>query len=311
MPLLLDLALSRAVVERAAHRRSDAAWFAQVCADARTAVLVVVDGSVSIADTGVHWRTPADVADVMVDWLLLGMDEDETVYVAAHVRDPLAVESDHAGEGVAAPAWRNLREIGHMLDAREAGLVTTAVALSRWHQTHMHCTRCGEPTEVTAAGWARRCPRDGSEHYPRTEPAVIALPICGDRAALGRRADWPVGRYSTLAGFVEAGESAEHALIREIAEEAALTVLPEGIEYRGSQPWPFPASLMLGYHVHVASMDSTPDGEEIVDVRWFTRDELICAIHGGDVVLPPRVSIARRLIEDWLGHPVSGDSPWR
>lgn len=310
VPLLPDLALSRAVIDRAAHRRSDAAWFTAVCSDPDTRVLMVADGSVPVAEERLDWRTPADIT-VPGDLLLLGEADDATVYLALHVHDPLAIEATHAGEGVPVPAWRSLRQIGAALDAHDAGLATTAVALSRWHQTHRHCTRCGGTTSVVSAGWMRRCDADGSEHFPRTEPAVIALPIHGERAALGRRADWPEGMYSTLAGFVESGESAERALIREIAEESGLTVLPEGIEYRGSQPWPFPASLMLGYHVQVASAASTPDGHEIVDVRWFTRAELAESVTRGDVMLPPRVSIARRLIEDWLGHSVESVGPWR
>ena len=156
----------------------------------------------------------------------------------------------------------------------------------------------------------RRCPEDGSEHFPRHDAAVIVLVRDDDdRALLGRRADWPERRYSTLAGFVEAGESAEMAVLREMAEEAGVRIDPDGLDYLGSQPWPFPASLMLGYHASVAA-DSPPalaDGDEISEVHWFTRDELAAGCAAGAVRLPGAVSIARRLIERWYGAPLPGE----
>jgi NAD+ diphosphatase len=203
-----------------------------------------------------------------------------------------------------------------------------AVALTGWHERHLRCPSCGSPTTVHQAGYARRCPRDGSEHYPRTDPAVIVLvldggPVGEDRCLLGRQASWPAGRFSTLAGFVEPGETVEGAVAREVAEEVGVTV--DAVAYAGSQPWPFPASLMLAYYA-VASPDDVPvrhatdggvsedvavDGEEIIEARWFDRAEFEAATRSGDVLVPPVLSVARRLIEGWFGGPVSGDGTWR
>jgi NAD+ diphosphatase len=189
-----------------------------------------------------------------------------------------------------------LREVGAVLDDRDAGLLVHAVALRNWHATHPRCPRCGAPTRADQGGAVRVCDDDGSLHFPRTDPAVIVLVTDGaDRCVLGRQPVWPPGRYSTLAGFVEPGESAEQAVVREIAEESGLVV--RDVVYRASQPWPFPSSLMLGFRAvcDATAVPVTSDGE-LEDVRWFSRDEL----RSGAAVLPPEVSIARALVDEWL-----------
>ncbi len=216
---------------------------------------------------------------------------------------------DHADGGrpqpVPAPGlrWAALREAGADLPARDAGLATMAVALDEWHTRHSRCPRCGAPTVPAQAGWIRVCTADGSEHYPRTDPAIIVAVVDDDdRILLGHNAAWPEGRFSTLAGFVEAGESAEHAVAREVAEETA--VLVDRVDYRGSQPWPFPASLMLAFRGHAATTEVHADGAEVTLARWFTRDELAAATAGGEVLLPMRTSVAYALITDWFGAPL-------
>ena len=157
------------------------------------------------------------------------------------------------------------------------------------------------------AGWSRTCPEDSSQHFPRSDPAVIVLVSDDDdRALLGRRAEWADGWYSTLAGFVEAGESAEMTVLREMQEEAG--VLVDRLDYLGSQPWPFPSSLMLGYRARLAagSPPARPDGTEITEVRWFTREQVREGCEAGTVRIPPRVSIARRLVEQWYGAELPG-----
>jgi NAD+ diphosphatase len=198
----------------------------------------------------------------------------------------------------------------------DLGLFLHATALTSWHETHPRCPRCGGPTEVINVGYARRCSSDGSEHYPRTDPAVIVLVLDSDgddsRCLLGRQASWPEGRFSTLAGFVEPGETVEQAVAREVAEESGVEV--ESVAYAGSQPWPFPASLMLAYYAVAgpgAAAHLSVDGEEIIEARWFTRDQLRAATEAGEVLVPPRLSVARRLVEGWLGHAVAGAGTWR
>jgi NAD+ diphosphatase len=200
-----------------------------------------------------------------------------------------------------APVWAGLRRLDH-LDDLEQGLATEAVALANWHAVHTFCPRCGAPTHVRSAGWVRWCPVEDRELYPRTDPAVIMTVVDDDdRLLLGHATHWPPGRYSTLAGFVEPGEALEQAVRREVFEEVGIEV--GEVIYRGSQPWPFPASLMLGFRACVPGRgaDARPDGVEMADARWFTREELHAATAGDEVRLPTRLSIARALIDEWYG----------
>ena len=198
-----------------------------------------------------------------------------------------------------------LRQAGTLLSDRDAGLMTHAVALAYWHDSHTHCPQCGTPTVPAPAGHLTSCPKDGSEHFPRLDPAVIMLVIDQEeRLLLARNALWPPGRMSVVAGFVEPGESAEHAVAREVFEETSIVV--GQVRYLGSQPWPMPRSLMLGYEARAASGQRIAvDQEEIGEARWFSRDELRAAIDAGELGIAPSSSIARRLIEYWYG----GDLP--
>jgi NAD+ diphosphatase len=205
-----------------------------------------------------------------------------------------------------------LRQAGALLSDRDAGLLTHAVALAYWHDTHTHCPRCGTATVPAPAGHLTVCPKDGTEHFPRLDPAVIMLVIDPeDRLMLARNALWPQGRMSVVAGFVEPGESAEHAVVREVYEETSIVV--GRVRYLGSQPWPMPRSLMLGYEARAASgQQIAVDEEEIGEARWFSRAELRAAIEAGDLGLAPTSSIARRLIEYWYGEelPDGPSSSW-
>lgn len=211
--------------------------------------------------------------------------------------------------------FSTLRAVATNLAATEpehAALAVTAQAVTAWHLDHPRCPRCGEVTTVQRSGWLRRCPADSSMHFPRTDPAIIVAVTDGDpdpqheRILLGQSAAWRGNRFSTLAGFVEPGESIEQAVVREIQEEAAIQV--GEVRYLGSQPWPFPRSLMIGCTAVLEHGDAEPDGHEIAQLRWFTRAELRRAAQQGEITLPGKVSIARALIEHWLGHelPESG-----
>jgi NAD+ diphosphatase len=194
--------------------------------------------------------------------------------------------------------FEELRPLMQALDNAEAGLLAYARAMSYWRHRHQFCGSCGAPPRAEKAGHALRCtnPDCASEVFPRLDPAIIVLvtDASGERALLGRQASWPPGRYSTIAGFVEPGESLEDAVAREVLEETTVEV--ESVRYDSSQPWPFPSSLMLGFHA-VARAGATPRGaSEIEDARWFTRGE----IAGGTPVLPPSASISYRLVESWF-----------
>lgn len=287
--LLQNLALARGPLRVDVSLREDPHWW-HTAVD-QGALAVRVHGADLDADhTGLRWHTP--LPEDMDRSVLLGGEESPRIAVFA--------EPGHR---------RNLREIGAELSDEEAAWATTAVALAQWHARSQHCPDCGSATELTTAGWARACRAQNRQIFPRTDPAVIVL--CrdhADRALLGRRSDWPQGWMSTLAGFVEAGESSEQAVVREVAEEVGVLIDPNRLRYRGSQPWPFPASLMLGYHAWSVepTPQPTPDGTEIVETRWYSREEMATLCVAGDLRLPPRVSIARRLIEDWFGGTLPG-----
>ena len=199
-----------------------------------------------------------------------------------------------------------LREAAALLNDRDAGLFTHAVALANWHATHTHCPRCGTPTVTVAAGHAQRCPADGSEHFPRIDPAVIMLVTDpDDRCLLARNRRWPERRVSILAGFVEPGESAEQAVAREVQEETGIAVAR--VRYAGSQPWPMPQSLMLGFRAAASGdLELRVDDDEIAEAHWYSREELRLALAAQEILLPPPVSIAHRLIQSWYGEELPG-----
>ena len=199
--------------------------------------------------------------------------------------------------------FQNLREIVAGLPENEIGIleaVVTAIALCNWHETHPQCPRCGQETKVISNGWVRKCISDGSQHFPRTDPAIIvAVQDRSGRICLGRQAHWPEGRYSNFAGFVEPGESLEATVVREVGEESGLVV--SEIKYLSSQPWPFPNSIMLAFEAFTDNPEAArPDGSEIVDLKWFSRDELRTAVADGTLILPPKTTVSGKLIAGWL-----------
>jgi NAD+ diphosphatase len=288
-------------IDRAAHHRLDEAWLGAAWSHPTTRCFVVSGGQVLIEDTGegraeLVTMPSFDAPLTEAHRYFLGIDGDGVRYFALQ-KDALPGRMDDA----ARPA--GLREAGVLLSERDAQLMVHAVALENWQRMHRFCSRCGERTVIAAAGHIRRCPACGGEHYPRTDPAVIMLVTdSGGRALLGRQVHWPKGRFSTLAGFVEPGESIEQAVVREAGEEAGVTI--GRVEYVASQPWPFPSSLMLGFVAHATSTEIRVDGEEIEEARWFSREELRDAFASGEVLPPSGISIAARLIELWYGEPL-------
>jgi NAD+ diphosphatase len=300
---LRNLALARGEVDRSTARRSDADWLVAAWADPGTRVLVVEDGQALVrsGDGDAHaelvFVTPAQAPEGVR--FLLGTDAGGVVYFG--VAGPLP--GPEPGSGIEPIS---LRQAGPLLSDRDAGLMTHAVALGNWHAVHTHCPRCGALTEPELAGHSRRCVVDGSEHFPRLDPAVIMLVTDpDDRCLLARNAMWPERRVSILAGFVEPGESAEQAVAREVHEETGISV--GDARYVGSQPWPMPHSLMLGFRARATgSLEITVDSEEIAEAHWFSREDLRAAVASGDIRLPPPVSIAHRIIESWYGTALGG-----
>jgi NAD+ diphosphatase len=308
-----QIALTRHEIERATGLRGDPDWLASAWADPHTHVLVVHDGQalMRMADGAAElvFTTP-ELAPEGTRFLL-GVDADDVAYFGVGAAAPqgalgphygAADESQQAGAGEEIrPA--GLRDAGTLLADRDAGLLVHAVALANWHGVAGYCSRCGSLTEPIMAGHARRCTNDGSEHFPRCDPAVIMqVSDPDDRCLLARNAQWPQGRVSILAGFVEAGESAEQAVAREVHEEVGVVV--DAVTYAGSQPWPMPHSLMLGFRAEATGTDICVDAEEIAEARWYSRDDLRIAILSGELLMPPSLSISRWLIETWYGEPL-------
>jgi len=235
--------------------------------------------------------------------LLMGRTVDGVVHVAVRVSDPVEV---------AGVTWANIRWCGHLLPDDDSALALQAVALVRWHAQSGFCGRCGHAVATTSAGWTTTCPQCGTIEYPRQDPAVIMAVIDRrDRVLMAHNAAWRAGFWSVLAGFVEAGESPDRAVRREVLEEVGLQV--GEVRYFAAQPWPMPRSLMLGYLARVepgASVDPRPDGVEIDRARFFSRDELAHAITSGEVEPPGPTAIARFLLEEWYGGPLP-ESPRR
>jgi NAD+ diphosphatase len=298
MDIIQGLPLARFTVDRAAHLRASASWLDDVLSNDQTRAVLVHDGQVAVTDAlSLHLvksESLSSLSNLRDRAFLLGADEDHTF---------IGVRVDDRDDSVV--LWASMRDIGATMSAQDVGLAITATALASWHWSHEFCPQCGHRTDVVEAGWARRCPIDNRQHFPRTEPAVIvAVEDHDGRLLLGRRTNWAEGWYSILAGFVEAGESSESAVLREIREESGVELDATSLKYLGSQPWPFPASLMMAYRATATTVDLVPDGDEIAELRWVSASELRDACQAGLMKLPNRTSIAWHVIEHWFGQPL-------
>lgn len=294
------LPLQDAVLDPVADRREDLDWLRRQWADRRSRVYTLVGDNVLVtADGSPDPRPAAEVSREELpatDWVFLGQDDAGRAVFAMSAAGPLPDDRVRA-----------VRALG-VADAftDDLSIVVAALGVLNWHRRHPRCPQCGDLTDIEQGGWSRVCRADASRHFPRVDPAVIMLVTDRQgRALLGRQARWPSTWFSTLAGFVEPGETLHNTVVREVAEEVGLQVV--AADYQGSQPWPFPSSLMIGFHASVADGDPVPDRTEIAEARWFTAAELEAACSRGEVRLPPRFSISRWLIELWFGSTLPGD----
>jgi NAD+ diphosphatase len=284
-------------LDRAGHLREDAAWIAAALVNPETRFAIFWQGKTLI--TGMMQRAPQahllrrpgiDLATTF-----LGLQDGTPIFAAdlSHLDNPYAAID--AGEA----EFTDMRALTGALPVNDATILATARAMLHWQSKTKFCSVCGGPTTPTRTGYVMLCQNCGTEHFPRTDPAVIMLVTKGDRLLLGQSHKFPVERnfYSTLAGFVEPGESLEDAVRREVFEEVGITI--GDVRYHSSQPWPFPASLMLGYYAEALTEKITLETAEMRDAQWFTRTQLENPKALG-FNLPPHDSIARRLIEDWL-----------
>lgn len=297
-------------LDRASAKRADPAWIQEKLEDDKTLTLPIWKNKSLFEDlAGGVFRpvfferpTAGKIIEQAEATIFLGLDQDRAVFAAllSHLEENEATQVVGGGEFV------ELRKVTPYLKSSEAALMAYARGMDIWHATHRHCGTCGHPTEIYHGGHMRKCsnPDCGRKVFPRTDPAVIMLVENPDqngepKCLLGHHGRIPIKMYSTLAGFVEPGETLEEAVAREVFEEVGLDV--ENITYQASQPWPFPASIMLGFRARATTDKITIDPEELIDARWFSAAEVRKADQGtGSLVLSPRDSIARKLIRDWL-----------
>ncbi|MFL1999563.1 NAD(+) diphosphatase [Microbacterium sp. A1-JK] len=285
------------VVDRRAEERTVPGLLDTLRADPATRALVVHGDAAPLTPDGRLELLAVDAVPVDAEWAFLGRASDGSAVLLAAF--------DAAAGAPVSVSWGSLRTIAGSLPAGEASLLVTAVSLARWLIDSPFCPACGGRTEERDAGWSRKCPSCGRQHFPRTDPAVIVAVTRADDPELlllGSNALWDDNRYSCFAGFAEAGESLEEAVAREVGEEAGVVVAD--VVYRGSQGWPYPRSLMLGFRATATvPADAHADGEEILDVRWFTRAEIAAGLAGeSELRLPGPASIAHRLILEWLAE---------
>ena len=296
---VLKLPLASEAVDRAGELRLKPDELAKRWKSAR--ILHFASGKFRVkSDNQLDFQTATQVAELVAsknfaqgEELFLGIDNGIAYF--AWCSDAVDFESFELLEN-----YQTLRALGDYLSQLEMGLAIHTQAIANWHHSHQFCARCGQPTASANGGSLRKCTADGSEHYPRTDGAVIVLvKDKQDRILLGRQKVWPERRFSCFAGFVEPGESFEQTVLREVFEESGIKL--EYITYLGSQPWPFPASIMISFSAIATNPDEAiPDGEEIEEIRWLSRQELRAAIADESLTLPPIMSVARKMIEFWF-----------
>lgn len=291
-----------AEIDRAGHLRRDAVWLAARFAAPGSRFLPVWRNQNLVIGASEPPRAallaPEEIVQDGGELVLLGLSGEDALFaldLSTHDEPLAAIRCEQPIE------FADLRRVGPLIDRAEGSLLAYARGMMWWHQRHRFCGVCGSPTTSADAGHVRRCtsPDCATSHFPRTDPAVIMLVTDGERALLGRQRSWPKGQHSTLAGFVEPGESLEDAVAREVLEETGVVV--GDVRYHSSQPWPFPSSIMLGFTAKATTTEVTVDPNELEDARWFDRRWLLSHEDDDEFRLPRRDSIARRLIEDWLG----------
>ena len=316
--------LNLSPIDRGSDLRTDAAKLEQLWKKAQ--IIQLVDTRLSATNdalTFIDASAASELLDSFIegDRFFLGTSRDgdqpyfawRTTWINQPIDDGSGDFEKDKYEG-----FKTLREVGGNLDAEDLALAMHAVGLANWHESHTHCSKCGAQTVSDLGGSVRVCVKDSTQHHPRTDPAVIVLVRdAADRILLGHQPIWPDKRFSTFAGFVETGESFEECVSREIFEEAG--VYPSQVKYITSQPWPFPASIMIAFEaIADRPEDARPDGQEITEVRWLSRDEMKQAVATGEILLPPGISVARRMIESWYTridgysrNDLQGEQSWR
>jgi NAD+ diphosphatase len=288
-------------LDRASEERCNAEWLAARRADPRSQMAalwhgdpLIAGGRVLFLDLAATREFPSDAA-----FVFLGLDNGRATFAI----DASAAQARELAPFAEIGEYKSLRDAAPELSAREAAIIGQARWLIEWHRKHKFCAQCGAPTRMSHGGEKRDCPGCSAEHFPRTDPVAIILAEHDGACLLGRNSKFPPSYFSALAGFVEAAETPEECAVRELREEAGVDIVE--IRYQFSQPWPFPASMMMGFIATARDRALRLDQKEIVEARWASLEEIRAILDGEkreDLRLPPRFTIARRLVERWAGR---------
>ncbi len=297
-----DMPLAASALNRAAQHRTDKAWLERATSEDSVLALLLRGGKplmMNGTNGGLMWLGP-EARDLAQNGtrLFLGLDKNRSPIFAFDLPPDFRVEGTFL---VGTADFEDMRGAISRLSPLEANLASTARSLFEWHRFHRFCANCGSPSDLVDAGWKRICPACATEHFPRTDPVAIMLPVSGEDCLLGRSPGWPAGFMSCLAGFVEPGETIEQAASRELFEEAGIRSDPATARYLFCQPWPFPSSLMVGIELEATSREINVDPKEIEDARWFSRNEVrqILAGSHAEIFCPPKFAIAHHVLKQW------------
>ncbi len=296
------------LLDRASERRSEAAWIEARLSDPSSLLVpmwqlkpFLLPPRAKRDPYDIGWLRPGLLGEILPPEptaVFLGMEND-TAHFVIEIRPDVDPERD--GPLANLGTFEDLRAIAPRLRGQDAAILAQAKSLIDWHARHRFCANCGSPTVLTEAGYRRDCPNCGAQHFPRTDPVVIMLPVHGDRCLMGRGPHFPQGMFSALAGFVEPGETIEAAVAREVQEETNIRV--RNVRYYATQPWPYPSSLMIGCFCEAETTEITIDGTEIAEARWFSRADVADALLGrgdGSFWVPPPMAIAHHLLKAWV-----------
>jgi NAD+ diphosphatase len=292
-------------LNRVSDRRTDEAWLAEKLDDPSSLAIALWNGKPLVENGAAPKSVQIAYLRASLAGELAGGQERLAFMGLWKETAVFAVDLEGGADPAEGPLnglgrFEDLRAVAPRLPATDAAILSTAKSLFEWRRRHKFCSACGQPSEVREGGWKRACPSCKGEHFPRTDPVVIMLPVFGERCLLGRQAIWPKGMFSALAGFLEPGESIEEACAREVMEESGLTAL--SVRYHSTQPWPYPSSLMIGLIAEVSDDEATPDQTELEEVRWFSRDEAAALLKGDlpGVFAPPPLAIAHTILKAWV-----------
>ena len=292
-----------AFLDRMSDVRRDEQWFVDQLFKPNTLFVPVWRGMNLFSKKNIHQPVFLDLASVkrMItdnfdSFIFLGM-KDNRLYFAVDIQSNDSKVSDKFFD---LGHFQDLKNVGALIDKQNGDLLIYAKGITYWHQNHLFCEKCGNPTASRESGHMRICINEKckQQHFPRTDPAIIVLVTYGKKCLLARQPTWKTARYATIAGFVEPGESLEYAVVREVFEETGIHI--DKVSYHSSQPWPFPCSIMLGFIAVANSYDIQIDGHEIEDAKWFSHSDVYLRIKEGTLFLPPKISISYNLIENWF-----------